>query len=932
MDASAGLARGAGVRAYRAGLLILMAVAAGLPLATVVAQTGGGQADGGRPREPVEAPDLADPVLKLLEAGYLTDEERKDLRIFHGVWREGDLDTPLRRARAALMRGVYDDPAFVDESVPVEDRAEAMLERGELEEAVALLEGAESPRGIRVRAQSLEGLGKLDAAAAAIEPLVAQIRSGAFSRPDELVEGVRALVIRSRVRPQDEPAGGDFKKMAALLATVRDQLGRLYWPAYAAEAELLYDKDNSKDAGAAAIQTLSLNPSAAQAWLLLGRMGVDSFNFEGAEEVVAHLDRLAGGPSPGGAMVEARLRLRQNDPDGAEAVVAPMLLKYPRMRGLLALQAAIAALRYDFATVDRHLADFDRMSPGSSEAVYEVGKTLSEARQYEPATRYLEIAAARAPYRAEPVCELGLLGLQSGRDVEAKDALRKAAELDPFNVRVGNSLKLVEELGNYRRIESDHFIVRYKDGPDAALATDMIVPLEAMYRRVTGNTRGGIDHEPGQKTVIDLMPDQRWFAVRIAGVTRIHTMAASTGPTIAMESPREGPGHSVGTYDWLRVVRHEFTHTVTLSRSRNRMPHWFTEAAAVYMEDAPRDYNTCKILQGALESGSLFDFQEINLAFVRPKKPTDRAQAYAQGHWMYQYMIERWGERAPLDLMDRYAAGEREEAAMQAVLGVGQREFLDAFTAWARPQLVEWGLAQRAGEPSLGEILLEEAAAAEGGRQRLSDALQSAADSAAFGSVGGGEKLEWSPKLPKPDLAMTERWLERYPMHADLLEALVSFQVAAADGKPGPELVPVLERYAAARPVDPLPHKLMAKIYLALKPGETVEGKTSSGAVEHLEYLDAREQGSATYAAELARLYAQAGEWAKAAAKAERATTVAPFDADYRELAATIAIQHADYAAAVRHITALTRIEPDREIHRTRLEAVKRLMEAGKAG
>ena len=184
----------------------------------------------------------------------------------------------------------------------------------------------------------------------------------------------------------------------------------------------------------------------------------------------------------------------------------------------------------------------------------------------------------------------------------------------------------------------------------------------------------------------------------------------------------------------------------------------------------------------------------------------------------------------------------------------------------------------------------------------------------------------------KPDLAMTERWLERYPMHADLLEALVSFQVAAAEGKPGPELVPVLERYAAARPVDPLPHKLMAKIYLGLKPGETIEGKTSSGAVEHLEYLDAREQGSATYAAELARLYAQAGEWAKAAAKAERATTVAPFDADYRELAATIAIQHADYAAAVRHITALTRIEPDREIHRKRLEAVKRLMEAGKAG
>jgi len=31
-------------------------------------------------------------------------------------------------------------------------------------------------------------------------------------------------------------------------------------------------------------------------------------------------------------------------------------------------------------------------------------------------------------------------------------------------------------------------------------------------------------------------------------------------------------------------------------------------------------------------------------AFVRPKRPTDRSLAYAQGHWMYQYMIEKWGE------------------------------------------------------------------------------------------------------------------------------------------------------------------------------------------------------------------------------------------------------------------------------------------------
>src|SRR4051812_23451977 len=54
----------------------------------------------------VNTPDLAEPVLKLLEASYLTDDERRDLRVFHGVWREDDLNTPQRRAAASLIRGV----------------------------------------------------------------------------------------------------------------------------------------------------------------------------------------------------------------------------------------------------------------------------------------------------------------------------------------------------------------------------------------------------------------------------------------------------------------------------------------------------------------------------------------------------------------------------------------------------------------------------------------------------------------------------------------------------------------------------------------------------------------------------------------------------------------------------------------------------------
>lgn len=876
------------------------------------------------PRSPADPPPLAEPAAALLKAPYLTEQERRDLRIFHGTWTEADLDTPARRARAALIAGALDDPALRDPAAPLEDRAEGAVRRGELETALEMLKDAASIRAVRLRAEALEALGRTGEAAQAIAPLEKRLAGERLTTADDLVEGVRALIVRSRVRAQDLAAGGDFHTMLGLLARARSELDRLHWPAYAVEAELLFDKDNRQQASEAAMQALALNPRSAGVWELMGRAAVDGFNIEGAEQIAARLRDLGGPESAGAAVVLARARLRQGDAEGAVEALGPALERYPQMRRLLAMRAAGEAQRYAFDNVDRMLAEFDRLSPGSFEGYFQVGRTLAEARQYEESRRYLTEAVARAPYRAEPSIELGLMLMQAGRDAEAAQVLSKAVALDPFNTRAGNSLKLVQELLTHPSVESEHFIVRYKPGADEVLAREMPALLEAMHRRVTGSDKGGIEHEPEGRTLIDLMPDHRAFAVRIAGITRIHTMAAATGPLIAMESPREGAGHSIGAYDWLRVVRHEYTHTVTLSRTKNRIPHWFTEAAAVYLEDSPRDYSTCELLRNAYEADELFDLSEINLGFIRPRRPQDRALAYAQGHWMYEFIVSRWGHRAPLELMDLYAAGRREAEAMREVLGAGPAEFFHAFRPWAEAQMESWGMRLGAGVPSIRELLTREAGAEETGRLELRAALERALDETAWGAVAGSaERAEWQPALPRPDDAMIARWLEEYPDHPDILEIAVK-RALAGNEDPAPDMVPLLERYAAARPVDPMPHKLLARLYLSGR----VAGAGADAAIAHLEFLDAREQRSSAYAIELARRYAASQQLDKAVAKARRAVVVAPFDASNRELLAGIAIQAGDFDLAIRSVEALITIEPDREIHRRRLDAVRKLAEA----
>jgi len=881
---------------------------------------------------PMEAPEPSPAVAASLGAGFVTPEEAKTLRVFHGLATADDLDTPARRASWALSRGAYLDPALLDHAAPALDRAAALVARGETDAALALLEHDGSMRATRLRVWAYAQQGRADMVAACVEPALALLRDGKGESAADIAEAARAAAIASRwVAGAGEP-GALHKSLMAALKRAREQLDRLHWPVMLAEAEILYEKDNSAQAQQALEQVLALNPACAEAWALLGRMAVDAFDMASAEAIGARLDLLAGAtaspapdaapgdapdaapaapaappalaaPSPLAAVVRIRAMLRQNDPDLAEELSAGARRAYPAHAELAALAVAIEALRFDPAALDAKLKAYSQRAPGSAQALFEAGRALSEARQYGPAADLLKRASARQPAWARPLTDLGLLYVQSGQDEDAGEALRAATALDPFNVRADNSLKLVNELATYRRVESEHFVVRFKGaegaaaGPsaDSILAREMLPVLEENHRRVTGAPEavpGGLDFSPPGRTIVELMPNHRWFAVRIAGMPRIHTIAAATGPIIAMEAPRDGASHS-GTYDWPRVLRHEYTHTVGLARTGNRLPHWFTEAQSVYLEHSPRDYPTCELLARTVERGDLFDFVAINQAFVRPKRPTDRQLAYAQGHWMYEFLVETFGPRAPLRLMDEYARGVREEEAYQKILGISRDEFMTRFKPWAETQLVAWGLRTPPGMPSIKAL-----------RAQLEER---------------GE-TDVTPEV-------VQRWLAEHPRHPDVLDLAVRQALSANANTPTVEMVPMLERLAEARPVDPLPHKTLARLYLSLPPTAPTEGRPSQrDAIPHLEWLDAREDRSPTFADQLAALYVGERDLDRAKAKADRAVRIAPYDARFRERAAAVALLRQDLDAARAQIEAMIVLEPDRPVHRQRLEALRAKM------
>ncbi len=808
---------------------------------------------------------LAPSVRSTLDDKLLKDSERNALRLFHGQFNELPADIKSG-AEYKLLTWDISDPIFKRDDTPAVLRAEAALDRGDTDVTIKLLEGDASPRARLLLGQAYIDTGKFDLAVKTLTPLREALQkqdpAATAAQIAAMAQGV-ALLAMLEGRSVD-----DYQFVIDQLTRAQQQVDRLYWPALVAQAELLIDKDNPEEAVAALHQALALNPSSCDAWYLIGRVALRGYDFT---SVTAAANNLRG-IQPDHVLadvLDAEAYLQQKDPVSAQRIIDAGLKRYPHHRRLLACAAAAAAIRYDETAEAAAIKRFEEISGRSALAYYVTGLYLSIARQYEPAEKALARAVALQPNWAQPQIELGLMLSQAGKEEAAIAVLRRVAQLDPYNKRAVNTLKMHEELAGYHTVETPHFTIRYRDPIDRALALDMPEPLERFYTEVGA----AFDYRLRGKTAIEIMADKRWFAVRITGMPDIWTIAACTGSVIALTPPREGV-HQAGPFDWMRVIRHEYTHTVTLERTMNRVPHWFTEACAVSQEPEPRDYNTCQLLAAAVGTdGGLFTLDGINWGFVRPKKATDRNLAYAQSHWMFEYIVERYGHKTILKILDLARDGVPENEIVPRATNQSAAEFLSGFRAWAIEKVAAWGLSP---SPPTAELMKE---------------IETA----------GSAKL---------DTKLAEL-LAKHADHPDLLRLAAESALKKGNAEAA---VPILLHYASVRPVDPWADARLAELFVKLgRPAE---------AISHLEQLDRYDQTTGEHAQTLTRLYRQLEQFDNAQRASARALARQPYNADLREIAATIALQRGDMPTALRHIQSLTWIEPERSTHFVRLAAI----------
>jgi len=823
-----------------------------------------GKAPGQAVLPPIEPSTL---VQALIDDPLNDQPNRTDLLIFHGRWDDLPDGTALtldQRALLALLQFRLEDPALQDPLADPLLRARASLGRGEPGRVIELLAEIHSAQAALLASLAHEQLGQTALAVARLTPWREKLHTDEITDPAELTASAQALAALARL--QGRPAQ-DYQLALNLLGRVREELDPAYWPALIAEADLLIDKDNAKQGSEALVSALELNASCGEAWAALGRLSIRGYAFDKALAITQKL-REINPTHPLADLIEARSLLQQRDIAGAQAVIESALSRYPGHREFLALNAAAHALGYDESSMHEALDHFQQVSPGNPLAAYTTGAALATARQYSQAEVMLRRAVELAPNWPAPRIELGLLLMQAAHDEDAQRELAAATRLDPFNRRAGNQLAMLNDLLDYERIETEHFLIRYQKGIDEVLARDMPEKLEAIYQDVTA----AFDHHPARVTRIDLMPDEQHFAVRITGMPDIWTIAAATGDAIALTPPREG-SHQRGGYDWPNVIRHEFVHTVTLDQTQNRIPHWFTEACAVSQETAERSYDTCRLLAQALQKDKLFALDQINWGFIRPKTPADRPLAYAQSDWMLEYIAVRFGHKAIVEMLGLFHDGVADTQALEQVTGQSAETFMAEFKTWATNQVQKWGLSSRQTSERLAEVL-----------------------------TGSGTPADDEERA---------KLLDEHPGHPDLLRLMAEKAMSQTDAAAARQAV---LRYADSRPVDPWSHR--ALVELALASGDIAE------AIGSLEYLDEIEPASGRWAHELTKAYRQNSEYGLALSAIEHGLDREPYNASYRELAAAVSLQTGNTERALHHVFAASLIEPDRAVHHARLAAL----------
>jgi tetratricopeptide (TPR) repeat protein len=604
-----------------------------------------------------------------------------------------------RQAQALSAAGRYDDALKALAECPDAGaknarwqlaRAEALAATGRYEEALSAATAANELKPawgptILARGMLLETLGRKDQARDVYKTMELAVAGDDWRTDAESLTALGGVLDRFSILTGRKASEQAANILHNYLQEAYQKASSGYWPANVAAGQFLLGKHNFKEAAEEFELALKANPRCGDAHVGLAAIALENWQFEACLQHVAAA--LAANPHHVAALTtKAACLMQWRKLDQAPAALDAALKVNPNSVEALSLYAALCALNRDEAAAAQYAQRVAAVDAGSAVLPDTVGDWLASRRQWAAAAEQFRKAMELAPEWAEPVTNLAVLYMDMGEEDQARELLEKASAIDDFRVDVRNFRKLLGQMQSFAAKETAHFIVKVDPRYDAILLDQVCEYMESIYPQVCRE----LQHEPAAKTIIEIFPSHAQFSVRITGKAWIGTVGAATGRVIALVAPNHQRSE-FGTFNWGTVLRHEFTHTVTQDATDYRIPHWFTEACAVWQQPDKMNYDAILTLVDAVRMGRLFPIRELDWGFWRPRRNADRGLAYAQAEWVMEYIIATQRYDKIIEMLKACKDGMTQAQMFQKVLGVSEADFDKAFAAWAAEQVRQWG-------------------------------------------------------------------------------------------------------------------------------------------------------------------------------------------------------------------------------------------------
>ena len=224
--------------------------------------------------------------------------------------------------------------------------------------------------------------------------------------------------------------------------------------------------------------------------------------------------------------------------------------------------------------------------------------------------------------------------------------------------------------------KTPHFTMRYFGKEVGIVKPYLDEWAEAAYQRQVKL----FGFEPEGPLSVELCYSMQDQAARTVGLPNLGALGVCFGKLCTVVSPREGQGRSVPSFNWRKVLEHEFGHVMALQLSKFRVPHWYTEAFSTYLEDDSR-IESDSMMVNYIARDKLNSIDKMGDYFR-----DNIMMAYVHGRYVVEYIAKEFGFEAHVKAMKLFAEGKTLTEVLPLVTGktiaelnAGQLEYTKKF-------------------------------------------------------------------------------------------------------------------------------------------------------------------------------------------------------------------------------------------------------------